>query len=210
VENQDMLFKLKSLFRSPQKAIIIVSGLPRSGTSMMMKILESGGLEIMTDQVRQADDDNPKGYYEFERVKRLPEKDFGWLPGAAGKGVKIISFLLQYLPGQYQYKIIFMRRAISEILASQKKMLSNRGEIENTNDTRMEETYQEHLKRTRVWLANQPNIKTLQVDYNLLIKSPPEQIKTLYDFLELPLDINKMVVVPDAALYRQRKFIAKT
>ena len=177
---------------------------------MMMKILESGGLEILTDQVRQADDDNPKGYYEFERVKRLPEKDYGWLPGAEGKGVKIISFLLQYLPDQYQYKIIFMRRAISEILASQTKMLSNRGEIENTNDARMEETYQEHLKRTRVWLANQPNIKTLQVDYNLLIQSPPEQIKKIVEFLELPLDIKKMLAVPDAGLYRQRKIITES
>ena len=200
-----MFNTLKKLLNPSQKSIVVVSGLPRSGTSMMMKILDAGGLEILTDHIRKADDDNPKGYYEFERVKRLPEKDFGWLDDAQGKGVKIISFLLQFLSERYQYKVIFMRRALSEILASQKQMLSNRGENENTADDRMEETYQDHLKRTRVWLANQPNIKTLYIDYNLLMQSPQEQIEKVYVFLEMPLDIKKMLDVPDKSLYRQRK-----
>lgn len=200
-----MAFSLKSLFTQPQKPLIIVSGLPRSGTSMMMKILDAGGLEILTDHIRTADDDNPKGYYEFEIVKQLPAKDFKWLETASGKGVKIISFLLQYLPKNYQYKIIFMRRSIHEILASQTQMLSRRGENSNTDDDQMENTYQEHLKRTRVWLANQSNIQVLYIDYNELIKDPQKSINQVHEFLQLPLDLAKMLEVPDASLYRQRK-----
>ncbi len=200
-----MFNNLKSLFKKPSAPIIVVSGLPRSGTSMMMKILDAGGLEILTDHIRTADDDNPKGYYEFEIVKQMPAGDFSWLPQGPGKGVKIISFLLQYLPKQYQFKVIFMRRAISEILASQTQMLSRRGEDSNTDDSTMEDTYQEHLKRTRVWLANQPNMEVLYVDYNALMEAPDEHIKKVHAFLGLPLNLENMLAVPDKSLYRQRK-----
>src|SRR5437899_574640 len=107
--------------------VTIVSGLPRSGTSMMMKMLEAGGMEPLTDHVRTADEDNPKGYYEFERVKDL-EKDQTWLEDAKGRYVKVISMLLKHLPAGYTYKVIFMRRTMEEILASQRKMLVRRGE----------------------------------------------------------------------------------
>ncbi len=200
-----MAFNLLSFFKQTNKPVIIVSGLPRSGTSMMMKILDAGGLEILTDHIRTADDDNPKGYYEFEIVKQLPVGDISWIETAGGKGVKIISFLLQYLPKKYQYKIIFMRRSIHEILASQTQMLNRRGENTDTDDSKMEETYQEHLKRTRVWLANQENIKVQYIDYNELIKDPQKSIKQVHEFLQLPLDLPKMLEVPDASLYRQRK-----
>jgi hypothetical protein len=205
-----MPFDIKSLFQPRQKAakrepVVIVSGLPRSGTSMMMKIIDAGGLPILTDHLRTADEDNPKGYYEFERVKKMPEGDFAWLPEAEGKCVKIISFLLQYLPSGYEYRVIFMRRAISEILASQAQMLLRRGEESKADDARMEETYQEHLKRIRVWLANQANIQVLYIDYNALMKSPKESIEKVHEFLGMPLDLPKMLDVPDASLYRQRK-----
>ena len=200
-----MAFDIKSLFTRSQKPIIVVSGLPRSGTSMMMKILDAGGLEILTDNLRTADNDNPKGYFEFELVKKLPEGTTDWLKDSGGKAVKIISFLLQYLPANYHYKIIFMRRAIDEILASQTQMLTNRKESKKTDDENMVETYQEHLKRTRVWLANQNNMQILYIDYNELIKSPRFQIEKVFDFLALPLDLQKMLEVPDASLYRQRK-----
>jgi len=127
------------------------------------------------------------------------------LKDSGGKAVKIISFLLQYLPANYHYKIIFMRRAIDEILASQTQMLTNRKESKKTDDENMVETYQEHLKRTRVWLANQNNMQILYIDYNELIKSPRFQIEKVFDFLALPLDLQKMLEVPDASLYRQRK-----
>ncbi len=200
-----MKFFKFNVIQAPKRPIIIVSGLPRSGTSMMMKILEAGGLEILTDHQRTADDDNPKGYYEFERVKQLPDRDTEWVAQAQGKVVKIISFLLQHLPTQYSYKIIFMRRNIAEILASQRQMLLRRGETAGLEDQQMAETFQEHLKRVRVWLKNQTNMQVLYVDYNNLIKAPAGQIQSVYDFLEIPLDLQKMLAVPDASLYRQRK-----
>ena len=89
--------------------VTIVSGLPRSGTSMMMKMLEAGGIELLIDRVRVADADNPKGYYEFERVKQI-ETDQAWLPEAQGKAVKMISALLRHLPADCRYRIIFMER----------------------------------------------------------------------------------------------------
>lgn len=100
--------------------------MPRSGTSMMMKMLEAGGMKILTDSQRTADEDNPKGYYEFELVK-LIQRDKSWLPRAKGKVVKIISELLKNLPPDYQYKAIFMRRNLAEILAFQRQMLIRRG-----------------------------------------------------------------------------------
>jgi len=116
--------------------IIIVSGLPRSGTSLMMKMLEAGGLSPFTDNIRKADEDNPKGYYEFERVKQLTKADSAWLADAQGKVIKIISAFLQHLPSIYVYRILFMQRAMPEILASQKKMLINRREDTDTASDR--------------------------------------------------------------------------
>jgi len=192
---------------SPKKPVIIVSGLPRSGTSMMMKILEAGGLEVLTDHQRIPDEDNPRGYYEFELVKQLKgaNRNDAWLAQARGKVVKVISFLLQDLPAGYQYKIIFMRRDLAEILASQQQMLLHRGEKANGADAQMGETFQEHLKRVRVWLANQTNMQVLYVDYNMLVNDPSVPIKSVYDFLEMHLDEGKMLAVPDPSLYRQRK-----
>ena len=111
--------------------ITIVSGLPRSGTSMMMKMLEAGGMELLTDEIRTADADNPKGYYEFERVKQI-ELDAEWLEDSRGKAVKMIAALLKHLPPDYDYEIIFMRRDIREVLASQRRMLVHRGEAPDT------------------------------------------------------------------------------
>lgn len=171
-----------------------------------MKILEAGGLEIVTDNERTADEDNPKGYYEFEIVKKMGEGgDIQWVKEAEGKVVKVISFLLQYLPSDQPYQVIFMRRKVDEILASQRQMLARRGEGSADSDDRVADTFQEHLKRVRVWLANQKNIRVHYVDYNALMKEPRTSIKSLYEFLGLPLDLEKMMAVPDAKLYRQRK-----
>jgi hypothetical protein len=173
---------------------------------MMMKMLKAGGMNILTDNLRTADADNPKGYYELERVKKLKEGDVAWLAEAQGKVVKVISNLLEQLPGKYQYKIIFMQREIAEILASQKQMLVRRNEAtDKVDDLQLAEMYQEHLKRVRVWLANQPNLKVLYVDYNALILDPSPQVESVHSFLGLPLDLAAMRAVPDASLYRQRK-----
>ncbi len=200
------MFKLFSPKKAPEKKqpIVIVSGLPRSGTSMMMKILEAGGLQVVTDAIRQADDDNPNGYFEFERVKQMSAGDRKWLDESGGKVVKVISALLEHLPAGYSYKVIFMERAIKEVLASQKKMLVNRGEENKVSDDEMEEQYRAHLAAVRPWLARQPHMEVLYVDYNKMVSDPGPLCKRLVDFLDMPMDAEKMLAVPNARLYRNR------
>jgi hypothetical protein len=186
------------------KNIIVVSGLPRSGTSMMMKMLAEGGLPIVTDAIRNADEDNPNGYYEFEPVKQLTDGQFDWLVGANGKVVKIISALLEYLPRDYHYKVIFMERAIQEILASQQKMLARRNEKSEIGDAEMQKQFEEHLKASKYWLARQPNIDVIYVEYNKMIANPGDYSAKIAEFLGVPVDIEKMSSVPNERLYRNR------
>ena len=203
-----MSFRLTKLFRKSNaaKAIIIVSGLPRSGTSMMMKMLESAGLEILTDALRAADENNPKGYYEFERVKKLKEGDFDWLPAAQGKVVKIISALLEYLPNRYLYKIIFMRRNMDEVLSSQRQMLVRDGKQDDkVPDGKLAELYGDHLKKIETWLEQQPNMRTLFVSYNQVILDPEPELNRINQFLGVNLDIKPMLQVVDKNLYRERR-----
>jgi hypothetical protein len=186
------------------EAITIVSGLPRSGTSMMMKMLEAGGMQVLTDSVRTADEDNPKGYYEFERVKQI-ETDKAWLPDAQGKAVKMIGALLKHLPQDYVYNILFMRRHIEEILASQRQMLIRRGEpTDQVSDARMATLFQRHLEQIEAWLAEQPSMKVLYVHYSDILAEPVEQTGRVNRFLGGNLDQEKMAAIVDPSLYRQR------
>src|ERR1044072_2561799 len=149
--------------------VIIVSGLPRSGTSMMMSMLVAGGIPAMTDSIRTADEDNPKGYFELEKVKELA-KDNRWLADAGGRAVKIISALLKHLPTDYRYKVIFMRREMREVLASQRQMLMRRGEpTDKVSDERMAEMFRKHLAEVESWLAKQPNIEVIYTNYNQML-----------------------------------------
>ncbi|NIM94451.1 MAG: sulfotransferase family protein [Anaerolineales bacterium] len=186
--------------------IIVVSGLPRSGTSMMMSMLQAGGIELLKDEIRTPDDDNPKGYYEFERVKKLKEGDVDWLEGAQGKAVKIISQLLLHLPETFTYNVLFMHRKIPEILASQRKMLTNRGKDPNQiSDEELEPILKKHLDHVDEWLKNQPNIQRIDVDYNEMLENPDDGIEQVNQFLGYTLDTQKMAQVIDPELYRQRK-----
>ena len=188
------------------KSVVIVSGLPRSGTSMMMKMLEAGGQAILTDNLREADANNPKGYYEFERVKNMKDGDLAWMSEAVGKAVKIVTGLIMFLPSGYNYKIIFMRRDLNEILSSQKKMLGRLGkEDDNIPDNKMAKVYEEHLKEVRGWLIRQPNIETLYVNYNSMVKDPKEALNKINDFLGGGMDVSVMAGVVDKELYRERK-----
>jgi len=187
-----------------KQPIVIVSGLPRSGTSMMMKMLAEGGLQILTDAIRSADDDNPNGYFEFERVKQMTAGDRAWLDEAGGKVVKVISALLEHLPPGYSYKIIFMEREIQEVLASQKKMLDHRGEQNKINDEEMAAQYRSHLAAVKPWLARQAHMEVLYVDYNKMMAEPAPLCRRLIEFLGLPLNEEKMLAVPNARLYRNR------
>lgn len=187
-----------------RRKIAIVSGLPRSGTSMMMRMLETGGMEVLTDRLREPDSDNPKGYYEFERVKQI-EHDKSWLHDAEGRVVKIISQLLQYLPSSYAYKVIFMRRNMEEILASQKRMLARRGEeSDNVADEKLAMLFRQHLERLQAWLDGQPNLEVIYVSYNRVLESPREEAKRIDAFLDQDLDVDAMAKVVDPTLYRQR------
>lgn len=204
-----LLNRLRLTSGPEAEAIVVVSGLPRSGTSMMMRMLETGGLPVLTDHVRTPNVDNPKGYYEFERVKQLDEGDHAWLPAAQGKAVKIISALLQHLPADYTYKIIFMRRDIDEILASQRKMLIRRGEDpDTTDDAHMALLYERHLNQIDAWLAQQPHMEVLHVSYNELVEEPAPHVARVSAFLGTAcgrLDTSRMIDVVDPTLYRQRR-----
>ena len=197
---------MKSLFRRKKRApITIVSGLPRSGTSMIMKMLEAGGVPTLSDHIREANEDNPQGYYEFERVKKLKDGDTTWLPEAEGKAVKVIAALLTYLPPDYEYRVLFMRRKMEEILASQAKMLENRGEESDVEDAKMAELFERHIQQIRAWMNSQPNLLYLDVDYNAIVKDPLPQVRQINQFLGGKLDEDQMAAVIDLSLYRQRK-----
>lgn len=185
--------------------VTIVSGLPRSGTSMMMKMLEAGGLPAMTDNIRTADEDNPRGYYEFERVKQI-EHDQAWLPDARGKVVKMISALLKHLPDGYEYRVVFMRRKLEEVMASQRQMLIRRGKpADASGDDKMATYFQRHLSQVDAWLAERPHFKVLDVSYNEMVERPTPHVARIDAFLDGGLDVAKMTDVVAASLYRQRK-----
>lgn len=197
-------FSVLSKKQASDKPIIIVSGLPRSGTSMMMKMLAEGGMQIVTDAIRRADDDNPNGYFELETVKSLPEGNFTWLLDAGGRVVKVISSLLEYLPSECAYKVIFMEREIKEILASQQKMLANRNETSRLDDSEMELQFRNHLAAMKAWLVRQANIEVLYVNFNALIADPEPSCRRISNFIGISLDINRMLSVPSEKLYRNR------
>lgn len=185
--------------------ITIVSGLPRSGTSMMMKMLEAGGLLPLTDHLRTADADNPRGYYEFERVKQLPQGDVAWLAEAHGKVVKVIAALLTHLPDTYRYRVILMRRAMSEILASQRQMLIRRGENpDKFSDEEIGRLFEKHLEKVNAWIAKQPNITCIEVNYNEMLQDSATQLARIDQFFDHTLDVKKMQQVIDHRLHRQR------
>ena len=185
--------------------IVVVSGLPRSGTSMAMRMLEAAGLSIVVDGIRGADEDNPKGYFERERVKDLAqEKDWGWLQVARGKAIKIISHLLKELPDNHNYKVVFVRRDLREVLASQAKMLERRGEANETDDERMLELYENDLWKATYLLKNNSRFETLMVAYRDVLEDPNEQARRISEFLGGGHDIEKMAAAVDPKLYRNR------
>jgi hypothetical protein len=173
---------------------------------MMMKMLDAGGIPPLTDGRRATDVDNPKGYYEFERVKKLPDGDVAWLVEAEGKAVKVISALLRHLPPSHDYRIIFMRRAIEEVLASQKKMLAHRGEnTEAVSDEELRRLYRQHLDQVDAWLASQPNVALLNISYNDLLANPQAAVAEIARFFDGRLAAAPMTTVVDDRLYRNRQ-----
>ncbi len=192
------------------KPIVVVSGLPRSGTSMTMKMLEAGGVPILTDGKRTADDSNPKGYFEFEPVMRLQEDpDKRWLVEARGKAVKIISFLLASLPETHNYKVIFMHRDLHEVMASQSKMLEKRGESRgadaDADDDALLASYQKDVEKTKRLLARRSCFDVLDVDYKEVLDNASGAAARIGTFVGGGLDISGMAAVVDQQLYRNRR-----
>jgi hypothetical protein len=198
------LFQSRSATVVRKRPVIVVSGLPRSGTSMMMKMLEAGGLAVVNDGIREADSDNPKGYYEFERVKQLDKGDTDWVESAQGKVVKVISALLAHLPPGYEYQVLFMNRQMDEVLASQRKMLDRRGEDSKIDDAQLAELLEKHVRKTKAWLSAQPSFSVLEVDYNAVLADPTPFVPEINHFLGGKLDETAMMAVVDPNLYRNR------
>jgi hypothetical protein len=188
-----------------EKSLVIVSGLPRSGTSMMMKMLSAGGLEAVADNRRQADEDNLLGYFEDQRVMNLAG-DSSWItPDLAGKVIKVISMLLYHLPPELSYKVVFMRRSLVEILASQRKMLERRGEMDTgPGDEVMAAKFDEHLQKVYSWLDDQKNFQALYVDYAAAVESPQECAVRVKKFLAINLNLDAMTEAVQPRLYRNR------
>jgi hypothetical protein len=172
---------------------------------MMMKMLEAGGMPLIKDGIRSADEDNPKGYFEDERVKNLAdEPDKSWLMVARGKGIKIISHLLKELPTSHNYQVIFMQRNLEEILASQAKMLERRGESSQSGDSRMRELFEADLWRCRSVLKRRQEFDVLDVNYKEVIGDAVAQARRVDEFLGRALDVEAMARVVDRQLYRNR------
>ncbi len=172
----------------------------------MMQILEKAGLTTLTDQLRTADIDNQQGYYEYEPVKFMKDGNLVWMARAQGKVVKIISHLLAYLPAEYQYKIVFVQRNLVEVVASQNRMLENKGEAAKSanDDEELEQIFGAHIQKIKSWISAQPNIEAVYVEYKLLVQNPAAALEPLEDFLSIELTKPEILAIVDPKYYRRR------
>lgn len=187
----------------PTPWITIVSGLPRSGTSMMMRMLEAGGIPALTDELRTPDEDNPNGYYEFEDVKSI--EDYSkWIDRAPGHSVKMVYSLLKNLPTDREYRVLFMRRNVDEILQSQKKMLERKGITTDIPDAMMKALFERELRQFYSWIPSQTHLKLVNISYNDLLSNPENTIDQINRHFGETLDTEAMVRLVDPGLYRNR------
>ena len=191
------------------KVFVLVSGLPRSGTSLMMQMLAAGGMKILTDEERTADVDNPKGYYEWEPIKQIGKKpELLDEEGLDGRAIKCISMLLQKMPLKHNYKVIFMTRPIEEVVVSQNAMvnrLASKGA--ELDPEQLQRGLSGHRKEILHWLKSMPNMEFVEIDYPKLVRDPESETKRVADFLGpdfLPHP-DKMAAVSDTSLYRRKK-----
>jgi hypothetical protein len=184
--------------------VTVVSGLPRSGTSMMMQMLAAGGMPVLSDGTRASDPDNPQGYFELEAVKRIAA-DSHWLTGAAEKAVKVVHLLLPSLPPGHEYRVVFMNRDLREVLASQEAMLRRLGRRgADLSPEQLARTFESQLRRVRQWVAEQPHFSILDVPYRQVIEDPAAEAARVNRFLGGHLDVARMAAAVDPSLYRRR------
>lgn len=184
--------------------ITIVSGLPRSGTSLMMQMLGAGGMTVLTDFERKPDDDNPRGYYEWEAAKLLPEQP-DLIDAAEGKAVKVVSQLLLSVPEGRDYKVIFMERPLPEVLASQDEMLRRRGKSDSTSQDLIAAGFREHITEVQAWLIDRADVCVCRMGYRKTLQDPAGSARAVKDFLTLDLNVEAMARQVDASLYRNRR-----
>lgn len=188
---------------SSQTPTVIVSGLPRSGTSMMMQMITAGGLPVLSDGVRVADSDNPRGYYELEAVKRT-KSDPSWLEGSSGKVVKMVHALITDLPTDRPYRVVMMRRKTETVLKSQAAMLERLGkEGADLEPEKLARMYEQQLERVTDYMGRQSCFESIEVWYGAIIQYTPSQVQRLNDFLSGELDIDAMMAAVDPSLRRQ-------
>lgn len=184
--------------------VIVVSGLPRSGTSLMMQMLRAGGVPVLSDEQRAADEDNPRGYLELERVKNL-RTDKSWLGEAHGKAVKVIHLLLPELPDDREYRVIFMHRALEEVVQSQAKMLERSGKQGAAlGADRLVAVFKNQLAQVSAGLHKRCNMRVLSVEHARLLASPREEAQRVAEFVDRQLDVDAMAGAVDQNLYRNR------
>jgi hypothetical protein len=184
--------------------ITVVSGLPRSGTSLMMQMLVAGGMTALTDGERQADPDNPRGYYEWENIKLLPREP-ACIAEAEGKVVKVISQLLFALPAGREYEVIFMQRPLAEVVASQTEMILRRGTTGAAlAPAALIAGLGAHLNQVNAWLKDKTNISVCRVEHHDVLREPLRTAESIQHFLQCTLDTVAMSQQIDASLYRQR------
>lgn len=183
--------------------ITIVSGLPRSGTSLLMQMLDAGGYPVLCDDERPADADNPRGYFEYTPVRRL-EKENRWLAEADGKALKVVSPLLYHLPKSFDYRLLFMQRPLEEVLRSQATMLSRRGQPAMNDDSAMRLHFDRHLRAVDAWIEQQANIARLTLLHAEVIAAPRLAAAHIAEFLGTDLNLDNMAAIVDPALHRQR------
>jgi hypothetical protein len=187
---------------SLESEVVIVSGLPRSGTSLMMQMLDRGGIPALTDEIRTPDTDNPRGYFEFEQVKKVRE-DQAWLPRARGKAVKLVSSLLYDLPDSETYRVVFMERDMNEVLESQERMLKRLDRPVLPRE-QIRASFAIHLERLHAWLPWQDHLRLLRVNYNTLVTAPELELLRVSQFLDGRVNPDEMHSVIDPSLYRNR------
>lgn len=185
--------------------VVIVSGLPRSGTSMMMRMIAAAGIAALTDGLREADEDNPNGYFELEAVKRT-KQDPSWLDNAPGKVVKLVHVLLKDLPATYQYRVVLMQRDLDEVLASQRKMLDRTGKqgAAIPSDA-LRKVFAAQMQEITRWLSTQPNFRVLEVSYNRVMQDPAGEARRIAEFLGVSEREGAMAAAVEPGLYRNRK-----
>jgi predicted AlkP superfamily phosphohydrolase/phosphomutase/tetratricopeptide (TPR) repeat protein len=196
----DLKYDNKSSAKYRKNQITIVSGLPRSGTSLMMQMLDYGGMDCLVDGKREADESNPKGYYEYEPVMSI-YKDNSWMDKAQNKTVKIVAPLLNKIDEQYRYKIIFMTRDLNEILKSQQKMI---GKIEDVFPVKLYNKFQKLLSNIEVWKKKEPGVELIYLDYKDVLENPESTVKSIERFLGVPLNQSAMINCIDKKLYRTK------